>query len=84
MRTVFGFTFQPLAQKYTSSQRAGQFCALNPVTAAILGWVLLSEQMALLKIVGAILILGDLLYTSTRKEDKIIDESKIDTENVIT
>ena len=82
--TVFGFTFQPLAQKYTSSQRAGQFCALNPVTAAILGWVLLSEQMALLKIVGAILILGGLLYTSTRKEDKIIDESKIDTENVIT
>lgn len=62
--TVFGFTFQPLAQKYTSAERAGQFCALNPVSAAILGWIFLNETMDLLKIIGAILILGSVFYTS--------------------
>lgn len=70
--TVFGFTFQPLAQKYTSAERAGQFCALNPVSAAILGWIFLNETMDLLKIIGAILILGSVFYTSTsKKQDEL-------------
>lgn len=37
----FGFTLQPVAQRYTSSERAGMFCALNPVTAAFLGTIFL-------------------------------------------
>ena len=68
--TVFGFTFQPLAQKYISAQRAGQLSAINPVAAAILGWVFLNERMDLLKILGAVLILGGVLYAESAQEDK--------------
>lgn len=67
--TVFGFTFQPLAQKYISANRSGQICALNPVTAAVLGWVFLNEQMGLLKIFGAILIVGGVLYTGSIQDN---------------
>ena len=34
--SVFGFTFQPVAQKYTSAEKAGLFTALNPLIAAVL------------------------------------------------
>lgn len=76
--TVFGFTFQPLAQKYTSTERAGQFCALNPVTAAVLGWIFLNESMNKVKILGALLIIGGVLYTSLRKDDKESGEEQLE------
>ena len=37
----FGFTLQPVAQRYTTAERTGMFCALSPVTAAILGHLVL-------------------------------------------
>ncbi|WAW14912.1 DMT family transporter [Peptostreptococcus equinus] len=55
--TVFGLTLQPLAQKYTTSEKASIFCALNPVVAAILGVIFLNESMTVLGIIGSILIL---------------------------
>ena len=42
--TGFGFTLQPVAQSGTSAERAGMFCALNPMVATILGIIFLQER----------------------------------------
>ena len=55
--SVFGFTFQPVAQKYTSAEKAGLFTALNPLIAAVLGVIFLSETFTPVQLAGAICIL---------------------------
>ena len=58
----FGFTLQPVAQRYTTVERAGAFCALNPLTAAVLGRVFLGETFGVQGILGAgCVVLGILL-----------------------
>ena len=59
--SCFGFTFQPLAQRGTTAERAGTFCALSPVSASILGVVFLSEVMTVPNITGAVLVLCSIL-----------------------
>lgn len=54
--TAFGFTIQPIAQKPLSSESAGIFIAINPLTTAVLGWML-GETLSLSGIAGAVLIL---------------------------
>lgn len=60
----FGFTLQPVAQRYTTSERAGMFCALNPVSAAILGTVFLGEKLGLQSILGAGFVLAGILLST--------------------
>jgi drug/metabolite transporter (DMT)-like permease len=55
--TAFGFTIQPVAQKPLSSETAGIICAINPLTTAVLGWLLMGDALGLSGIVGAALIL---------------------------
>lgn len=43
--TGFGFTLQPMAQRHTTPERAGMFCALNPMCATIMGVTLLGETL---------------------------------------
>ena len=62
--SCFGFTLQPVAQRYVSAERAGTFCALNPLTAAILGAVFLHERLGLWGLAGAALILTGILIQS--------------------
>lgn len=57
----FGFTFQPLAQRGTTAERTGTFCALSPVSASILGAVFLKEMMTVPNIIGAALVLCSIL-----------------------
>lgn len=59
--TGFGFTLQPVAQSGTSAERAGMFCALNPMVAAGLGVVFLQEAFTGKTLVGGILILLGIL-----------------------
>ena len=59
--SCFGFTLQPVAQKYTSSETAGLYCAFGPLGAGILGWICLNETLGLLSLIGAILILGSII-----------------------
>jgi len=62
--SCFGFTLQPVAQRYVSAEQAGAFCALNPLTAALLGAVFLRERLGLWGLAGALLILlGILIQT---------------------
>ena len=59
--SCFGFTLQPMAQRYVSAERAGLFCALNPLTAALLGALFLGERLGLAGLLGAGLILLGIL-----------------------
>ena len=59
--TAFGFTMQPVAQKPLSSETTGIICALNPLTTAVLGWLLLGESLGASGIAGAILILAGII-----------------------
>ncbi|MFP5528563.1 DMT family transporter [Peptococcus simiae] len=59
--TGFGFTLQPLAQRYTSADRAGLFCGLNPLFTAILAAIFLGERLTLQGYLGLILILSAIL-----------------------
>ena len=62
--TVLGFTMQPVAQKYTSTEKAGLYCALNPLIAAVLGCIFLHEDFGLKSFIGAALILSGIAASS--------------------
>ena len=55
--SCFGFTFQPVAQRYTTAERAAQLCAVNPLSTAVLSAVFLHESMGVQGMIGAALIL---------------------------
>lgn len=57
-----GFTIQPLAQKYTTSERTGLFTAVNPLVAAVLGIIFLQERFGVLSLIGGILVLFSIFY----------------------
>jgi len=59
--SCFGFTLQPVAQKYTSAETTGLYCAFGPLGAGILGWICLGETLNLFAFIGAILILVGIL-----------------------
>lgn len=63
--TAFGFTMQPVAQKPISSETAGIICALNPLTTAVLGWLLMGDALGVSGILGATLIIGGILLTNS-------------------
>ena len=66
--TGFGFTLQPVAQSGTTADRAGMFCALNPLVASVLGVVFLHESIAPQGILGAMLILSGILLSYLPEE----------------
>ena len=61
--TGFGFTLQPVAQSGTTAERAGLFCALNPMVAAILGSVFLQEVFTAQSAIGGGMILAGILLS---------------------
>ena len=71
--SAFGFTLQPVAQRYVSAERAGMFCALNPVVAAVLGCVFLQEQMDIYGIIGAVLIIVSLVASQQKSRQVNIE-----------
>ena len=50
-----------MAQSGTSAERAGMFCALNPMVAATLGIFFLGESFAVQSMIGGVLILAGIL-----------------------
>lgn len=65
--SCFGFTFQPLAQKYLSAETAGVFTAINPLSTCFLGILLGQEDADIFKILGGILVVLAVLL-SIRKD----------------
>lgn len=66
--TGFGFTLQPVAQRYTSAETAGLLCAVNPAVAATTGALILHEEMTAADIVGILIILTSLLLPNLLDE----------------
>jgi len=64
--SCFGFTLQPVAQKYTSAETTGLYCAFGPLGAGILGWICLGEALSLFAFIGAILILTSILIVQRK------------------
>lgn len=65
--SCFGFTFQPLAQKYLSAETAGVFTAVNPLSTCLLGIMLGQEDADIFKLCGGILVVIAVLL-SIRKD----------------
>lgn len=64
----FGFAMQPVAQKYTTSERTAVLGALNPMGAAVLGIIFLHEPLGITGLLGGMLIICGLLIQSVKKE----------------
>lgn len=68
--SAFGFAMQPVAQRTISSETAGVLTALNPLTTAVLGTVVLNEPFGINSIIGAILILtGVVIHNMHKRKD---------------
>lgn len=68
--SCFGFTFQPLAQKYLSAETAGVFTAINPLSTCFLGILLGQEDADGFKLLGGILVVIAVLL-SIRKDKAV-------------
>ena len=66
----FGFTLQPVAQSYTTAERASMFCALSPVAAAVLGWLVLKESFGVTGFIAIILIMAGILISTSAKQNR--------------
>jgi drug/metabolite transporter (DMT)-like permease len=55
--SCFGFTFQPVGQKYLSAETAAVLTVINPLTASIMGVVIAHEGLTLSKAAGYVVIL---------------------------
>ena len=61
--SCFGFTFQPLAQKYISVEIAGIFSAINPLSTCVVGILFANESMGMFKVLGGLLIICAVLMS---------------------
>lgn len=68
--SVFGFTFQTVAQKYASPEMAGFFAAAAPMMAAFFSWLILGEAMTWIQMAGAGLITVSLVLMQRSEKEK--------------
>ena len=59
--SCFGYVFQPVGQKYLPAETAAVFTVVNPMTASLMGILILHEAVSGAKIIGFLLILVSLL-----------------------
>ncbi len=62
--SCFGFTFQPVAQRYISAEETGMYCAINPLFASLLGHWVFGETFGPTAILGAVYILIGLVFVN--------------------
>lgn len=66
--SCFGFTFQPVAQKYMSAEDAGLFCALDPLFATLWSMIFLAEDPGMTGFIGAFLVIAGILLAEMSAE----------------
>ena len=65
----FGFAMQPVAQRTISSETTGLMTAINPLTTAILGALILHEPFGVMSMIGAALIISAIIIHNMHKGD---------------
>ena len=70
--SCFGFTFQPVGQKYVSAESAAVLTVINPLTASVMGIVLAGESLTPSKLAGYAVILSALVIYNSRLFEKRI------------
>ena len=65
-----GSALQPVAQSRVDADKAGLFCALYPLTACTLGWLLLGEWQGVSGLIGAALIVAAILISAMKTPEK--------------
>ena len=68
--SCLGFTFQPIAQRRMPAQRAAQFCAISPLSAAVQGSVFYHEHLGPVGLAGAGLILAAILLQGGKQPER--------------
>ena len=68
--SAFGFVMQPVAQKYTTPERTGILFSLEPVFAAVLGYIFLNEVLMAKGYIGALLVLGGVLVSGVKMKSR--------------
>ena len=71
MAVGIGYTLQLVAQRHTPATAAAVILSLESVFAAIFGWWLLSEQLAIVAIIGCLLIFIAVIIAETLSVNRI-------------
>ncbi|WP_394870855.1 DMT family transporter [Clostridium butyricum] len=74
--SAYGFVVQPIAQRYTSSERIGLIFSLEPVFSAILSYIFLNEVLNVKGYMGAALIFSGVVISKITKI-KFIPQKKM-------
>ena len=75
--SCFGFTFQPVGQRYLPAETAAVLTVINPFAASILGVLVAHEGLTLAKGAGYIVILLALVIYNKNTEKKLNQGTKI-------
>lgn len=81
--TAYGFVVQPVAQRYTTTERTGTLYALEPVFSAFFGFIFLGEILEPAGYIGAALVfssvlisgMGDRRNRQTSRRETILEHS---------
>ncbi len=66
--SALGFILQVIAQKYTTPTRTGLIFSLEPVFAALFGYMFINEIMGFTNYIGALLVIVGIIISSTTKK----------------
>ncbi len=75
--SCFGFTFQPVGQRYLPAETAAVLTVINPFAASIMGVLVAHEALTIAKGAGYIVILIALLIYNKNTEKKLNQGTKI-------
>ena len=64
-----GVSLQPVAQRYVPSEKMCVFCALNPLSTCVMGWMFLGEWQGVTGVVGAALVLSSIVLSRMKLSD---------------
>lgn len=74
--SAFGFVIQPIAQQFTTPERTGVLFALEPVFAAIFGFIFLQEVLELQGYTGALLVLSGIFISGIKVNEPVPEVQK--------
>ncbi|MGI5897053.1 MAG: DMT family transporter [Oscillospiraceae bacterium] len=69
--SLFAAVLLQLGVKYLSAVTAAIFCLFEPVTSVVSGWLVLGEELSLLKIIGSIVILASVAFLTLAKGKRL-------------